>query len=134
MKLNEILLDEATSSDVKLYVELVTDLGMLFTFNTVHLAKDAKDEKSKSEIKKMQHQFASPIVNGMNLSDLIGEWPQKTLTNSKIIPVVLKWIYEMILYIEPRFEAYLSDDTKKGRLDRLNQIKEKYKKVVRSFS
>lgn len=135
MKLNElILLDEATSSDVKQYVELFNDLGTFLSLNTAHITQDAKDEQSKSELKTMQQQFRKPIVNGMGVSELTSEWPQKTLINPKVIPIVLKWIYEMLRYIEPRIEKYLRDDRKKDRLDRLNQIKDKYRKVVGLFS
>lgn len=134
MKLNEILINEATSSDVKQYVELFSDLGTFLSLNTSHITQDAKDEQSKSELKLMQQQFRKPIINGMGINELISEWPQKTLVNPKVIPVVMKWIYEMLRYIEPRIEKYLRDDRKKDRLDRLNQIKDKYRKVVGLFS
>jgi len=135
MKLNELLLlDEATSSDVKQYLELFNDLATFLTLNTSHIVQDAKDEQSKTELKTMQLQFRKPIVNGMGATELSSEWPQKTLIHPKVIPVVLKWIYEMLRYIEPRIEKYLRDDRKKDRLDRLNQIKNKYRTVVGLFS
>jgi hypothetical protein len=129
MKVRELF---ETTKDLKEYSSLLGDLAFFTSLNTSMIQQDANDNDSKEELKLMQQQFRKPILNGMTFHEVYDK-PQ-VYNNPKVIPVLLKYEYDMINYIEPRIKKFVKQDKQQKYLNRLDSVKSKYKEQIKYLS
>lgn len=127
MRANEFLTE---GIDLQGYTNLLADFGFFITMNTSRIHDYAVDQTAVQELKAIQAQFKKPIVNGQSFVEVYDK--PAFFKNSKIIPVMLKYVYDMLKYIEPRLDKYLNDEGKNKFLPRIQKIKQQYKQVVQS--
>ena len=127
MRAYEILKEEI---DLQGYTNLLADFGFFITMNTARIHDYAVDQTATQELKAMQAQFKQPIVNGKTFVEIYNQ--PAFYKNTKVIPVLLKYVYDMLKYLEPRLQKYLNDEGKSKFLPRIQKIKEQYKQVVSS--
>jgi hypothetical protein len=113
----------------KPYDDLMANMGYFMSLNTMKIQQDAIDSDSQQELEKMQQQFRKPILNGMSFFDAV-----KMSKNPKVAPILLKYVYDMIGYIEPRLKTYIKPEQQGKYLDRLNQIKDDYRAAIAQVS
>jgi len=111
-----------------LFQDLCNDFGFFTTLNTTQLAKYAIDQNAANELKSMQQQFRSPVINGKIFADIIGD--RAFMNNPKGRGALLNYIYQMIKYIEPRLNKFVNDEGKKLYLPRFQKIKQQYIDLV----
>jgi GNAT superfamily N-acetyltransferase len=116
----------------KPYDDLMANMGYFMSLNTVKIQQDAVDSNAQQELANMQKQFRQPIMNGMSFFDVNRDI--KISKNPKVAPILLKYVYDMIGYIEPRIKKYIKPDQQGKYLDRLNQIKNDYRAAVAQVS
>jgi hypothetical protein len=139
MRINEIInsgvqgVSEARGlAQVNPYVELMQSLGFFMSMNTVKIQQDAIDSTAQRELKAMQQQFNSPVVNGKSFFEVMND--PVMFKNAKIAPVLLKYAYDMLGYIEPRIKKYIRPDLQPKWLDLLNKLKDQYRAAVQFAS
>jgi hypothetical protein len=116
----------------KPYDDLMANMGYFMSLNTVKIQQDAVDSNAQQELANMQQQFRQPILNGMSFFDVNRD--TKISKNPKVAPILLKYVYDMLGYIEPRIKKYVKPDQQGKYLDRLNQIKNDYRGAVQQVS
>ena len=116
--------------DLQGYANLLAEFGFFITMNTARIHDYAVDQTAVQELKSIQVQFKQPIVNGKTFVEVYNE--PAFYKNPKVIPVLLKYVYDMLKYIEPRLQKYLNDEGKGKFLPRIQTIKQQYKQVVQS--
>lgn len=113
----------------KPYDDLMANMGYFMSLNTVKIQQDAVDSNAQQELANMQQQFRKPILNGMSFFDVNRD--MKISKNPKVAPILLKYVYDMLGYIEPRIKKYIKPEQQGKYLDRLNQIKNDYRGALR---
>jgi len=127
------MMDEARGlAPAKPYDDLMANMGYFMSLNTVKIQQDAVDSAAQQELANMQQQFRKPILNGMSFFDVNRD--VKLSKNPKVAPILLKYVYDMIGYIEPRLKTYIKPEQQGKYLDRLNQIKDDYRNAVQQVS
>lgn len=116
----------------KPYDDLMANMGYFMSLNTVKIQQDAIDSDARQELANMQQQFRQPILNGMSFFDVNRDI--KISKNPKVAPILLKYVYDMIGYIEPRIKEYIKPDQQSKYLDRLSQIKDDYRAAIAQVS
>jgi hypothetical protein len=116
----------------KPYDDLMANMGYFMSLNTVKIQQDAIDSDAQQELANMQQQFRKPILNGMSFFDVNRDI--KISKNPKVAPILLKYVYDMIGYIEPRLKTYIKPEQQGKYLDRLNQIKNDYRAAIAQVS
>ena len=116
----------------KPYDDLMANMGYFMSLNTVKIQQDAVDSNAQQELANMQQNFRKPILNGMSFFDVNRD--VKLSKNPKVAPILLKYVYDMLGYIEPRIKKYIKPDQQGKYLDRLNQIKNDYRAAVAQVS
>lgn len=116
----------------KPYDDLMANMGYFMSLNTVKIQQDAVDGDAQQELANMQQQFRKPILNGMSFFDVNRD--MKISKNPKVAPILLKYVYDMIGYIEPRIKKYIKPEQQGKYLDRLNQIKDDYRAAIAQVS
>jgi len=116
----------------KPYDDLMANMGYFMSLNTVKIQQDAVDSNAQQELANMQQQFRQPILNGMSFFDVNRDI--KISKNPKVAPILLKYVYDMLGYIEPRIKKYIKPEQQGKYLDRLNQIKDDYRGAVQQVS
>ena len=116
----------------KPYDDLMANMGYFMSLNTVKIQQDAVDSDAQQELANMQQQFRKPILNGMSFFDVNRDI--KMSKNPKVAPILLKYVYDMLGYIEPRIKKYIKPEQQGKYLDRLNQIKNDYRGAVQQVS
>ena len=110
--------------------KLVSDFGMLITFNFAHISQAAKDPASAKSLEAMVMQFSKPAINGVPFPQL-----QPTFyRDPKAIPAVLKFIYHALIYIRGHFEKCLAEPKRTEMLTRLTKVEDEYRNYVKSVS
>jgi len=127
------MMDEARGlSPTKPYDDLMANMGYFMSLNTVKIQQDAVDSNAQQELANMQQQFRKPILNGMSFFDVNRDI--KMSKNPKVAPILLKYVYDMLGYIEPRIKKYIKPEQQGKYLDRLDQIKNDYRGAVQQVS
>lgn len=124
MKLHELF----ESTDLSGYINLLNDIAMFITLNTSMIQQYAKDEASKKELKDMQQHLKDPILNGMNFVEVHSK--PLLYKMPTVIARMLKYTYDLIKYVEPRLVRYVKPEHLPKFQNRIDQIKEQYKKQV----
>lgn len=119
------------AKEKKLY-ELLEAWGHFITFKTVDLGKtNAVDQNAQQEISKMRQHYLGPVMNGMTFGQITkGDLWQ----NPKVIPHLLKYIYQGIPFIEERIKKFIVPNQQQTYLSALDKIKTLYKEVVAQYS
>jgi hypothetical protein len=127
------MMDEARGlAPTKPYDDLMANMGYFMSLNTVKIQQDAVDGNAQQELANMQQQFRKPILNGMSFFDVNRD--VKLSKNPKVAPILLKYVYDMLGYIEPRIKKYIKPEQQGKYLDRLDQIKNDYRAAVAQVS
>jgi hypothetical protein len=116
----------------KPYDDLMANMGYFMSLNTVKIQQDAVNNDAQQALADMQQQFRKPILNGMSFFDVNRD--PKMSKNPKVAPILLKYVYDMIGYIEPRIKKYIKPDQQGKYLDRLSQIKDDYRAAIAQVS
>ena len=116
----------------KPYDDLMANMGYFMSLNTVKIQQDAVDSDAQQELANMQQQFRKPILNGMSFFDVNRD--VKLSKNPKVAPILLKYVYDMLGYIEPRIKKYIKPEQQGKYLDRLDKIKNDYRGAVAQVS
>ena len=127
MRAREFIIEDINLKD---YTNLLAEFGFFITMNAARISDYAIDPFAKQELINMQVQFKKPIVNGKTFVEVYND--PLFYKNNKVIPVLLKYIYDMLKYIEPRLQKYLNDDGKTKFMPRIETIKQQYKQVVQA--
>lgn len=119
------------AKEKKLY-ELLEFWGHFISFKTVDLGKtNAVDQNAKQEIMKMRQHYLGPVINGMTFNEITkGDLWQ----NPKVIPHLLKYIYQGIPYIEERIKKFIVPNQQQTYLSAIDKIKSLYREVVAQYS
>ena len=124
--------EERGLSPTKPYDDLMANMGYFMSLNTVKIQQDAVDSDAQQALADMQKQFRQPILNGMSFFDVNRD--VKLSKNPKVAPILLKYVYDMLGYIEPRIKKYIKPEQQGKYLDRLDQIKNDYRGAVAQVS
>jgi hypothetical protein len=116
--------------------DFLTDFATLISLNFSQITKMGKDQNSTNELKTMMQTMSKPIINGKTYFEIIKDI--NAIPNQpKLLSAILSQIKKLIEYIEPRIILYVVDgpakngvDYKKAWLDRIQQIKKNYTKIV----
>ncbi len=114
------------------YEKLVDEYCYVITINFQQLNKWAKDSNSQHELDLMMQHFRKPVINGRTIFDLSKDQP--FLKNPKVVPHVLKYIYDMLKYIEPRLKMYLNPKGLSMLMPVLEKLKNEYRAYVTKVS
>jgi hypothetical protein len=114
------------------YVELLIDLSWFMSMNTQQIQQDAIDSAAQQELAVMQRQLRSPIINGKSFSEVIADHEMRK--HPKVAPVLLKFAYDILGYIEPRIKKYVRPDEQSQYLTRLNTLKDLYRAAIQFTS
>jgi hypothetical protein len=106
------------------YMEFLNDIGFFITLNTSHLSQYFTDTTKSDEI---QTQFRKPVINGLKFTDMLLNPIAK---NPKAIPLILNYIKQLLEYIEPRFQRYLTKEGKIKYLPKIQKLKDRYINLV----
>lgn len=118
------------AKEKKLY-ELLEAWGYFITLKTAHIARNAIDKNAATELNAMARQYLGPVLNGMKFSEmLLGDLWQ----NPKVIPHLLKYIYQGIPYIEERIKKFVKHSEQQSYLSGIDKIKALYREVVAQYS
>ena len=122
----------ARNAKEKKLFELLEAWGFFISFKTVDLGKtNAVDQTAKQEIIKMRQHYLGPVLNGMTF----GEITKSDLwQNPKVIPHLLKYIYQGIPYIEERIKKFVVPSEQQRYLSTIDKIKTLYREVVAQYS
>jgi len=127
-----IMDEERGLAPTKPYDDLMANMGYFMSLNTVKIQQDAVDNDAQQALADMQQQFRKPILNGMSFFDVNRD--TKISKNPKVAPILLKYVYDMLGYIEPRIKKYIKPEQQGKYLDRLDQIKNDYRGAVAQVS
>jgi GNAT superfamily N-acetyltransferase len=127
-----IMDEERGLAPTKPYDDLMANMGYFMSLNTVKIQQDAVDNDAQQALADMQQQFRKPILNGMSFFDVNRDL--KMSKNPKVAPILLKYVYDMLGYIEPRIKKYIKPEQQGKYLDRLDQIKNDYRGAVAQVS
>jgi hypothetical protein len=109
-------------------VAFILDFGMFITMNISKVGTYAMDDKSKTELLNMQAVLNKPILNGQKFSELDLD---VVINNPKLLSGLFTQISQLLTYIEPRIERYVKEcDNKKNWLVKINDFKERYRKII----
>ena len=128
MKIKELL----ESTDLTGYVNMLNDVAMFITLNTSMIQQYAVDSNAKEKLREMQQELKNPVLNGMNFVELHSKPQVYKMKN--VIPYILRYIYNLIKYVEPRIQRYVQPQHLPKFMDRLNSIKQQYRDQVALLS
>lgn len=114
------------------YIELMQSMGWFMTMNTAKIPQDGKDSNAQHELRSMQQQFNRPVINGKTFSEVLGD--QTMLKHPKVAAALLKYVYDMLVYIEPRIKKYVKPELQTNWLSTLDKLKNQYKAAVQFTS
>lgn len=113
------------------YVELLGEVAMFITLNTSHIQSYAADEESKLQLRDMQKNLKNPVLNGMNFIEIYAD--PLIYKRKSAVPVLLRYIYNLIKYVKPRIERFINPNHVQPFLTRLHKIENRYRDVVSYF-
>ncbi len=120
------------TTDLTGYVNLLDEVAMFITLNTSMIQQYATDDNAKQQLKEMQVNLRNPVLNGMSFVELHSKPNVYKMKN--VIPFVLRYIYNLIKYVEPRLQRFIQPNHLSKFQNRLNQIKKLYTEQVRELS
>lgn len=126
--LKELLETERTLASQDLFQELSSDFGMFISFNLGKIQQYAIDPSAAAKLQEMQKQFNAPAINGKTFFEIIQD--RNIMSNPTGRGAVLKWIYGMLQYIEPRINTLVNEKGKQMFIPRFEAIKNKYRNLV----
>lgn len=134
-KANEnTMLDEGipkNATEKKLF-ELLQAWSMFISFKTVKLTKHGVDQAATNELLDMFRTYQGPVINGMKWTEIT---KSDLWQNPKVIPHLLKYIYQAIPYVEARIKKFVRPEEQAQYLDYINTyLKPAYKEVVGLYS
>lgn len=126
--------DESINENVdinKKYVnDFLNEFGFFITLNISQISTMGIDNNANSELSLMQKNLRNPIINGMTYFEITKD-VNYLYKNPKILSALLNKIREFLIYIEPRIQKYVKDsDIKDNWLKKIENFKEKYKKII----
>jgi len=130
--MNEGVAEARGLAPTKPYDDLLANMGFFMSLNTVKIQQDAVDNTAQQELAVMQQQFRKPILNGMTFFDVHKD--MKLTKDPRVAPILLKYVYDMLGYIEPRIKKYVQPAQQQKYLARLDQIKNDYRAAVAQVS
>jgi hypothetical protein len=134
-KANEnAMLDEGipkNATEKKLF-ELLQAWSMFISFKSAALKNHGIDQAATNELLDMFRTYQGPVINGI-------KWTEMTKSdlwqNPKVIPHLLKYIYQAIPYVEERIKKFVRPNEQGQYLDYINtHLKPAYKEVVGLYS
>lgn len=128
------MLDEGipkNATEKKLF-ELLQAWSMFISFKSAALKNHGIDQAATNELLDMFRTYQGPVINGM-------KWTEMTKSdlwqNPKVIPHLLKYIYQAIPYVEERIKKFVRPEEQRQYLDYINNyLKPAYKEVVGLYS
>jgi hypothetical protein len=122
--------DKVNTTFVK---DFLIDFGTLISLNFSQITKMGVDGDATKELTLMMQQLRKPIINGQTYFDFLKDNMNTISNNPKLLSTLLGIVRDFLIYIEPRVNRFVTDGTiKDGWLDRINKIKEDYKKIINS--
>lgn len=117
-------------SDKQSVVSFLLDFGMFITMNLSKVENESKDSQSKNELTKMLYELRKPLINGESFTKLTSDI-NSIISNPKMLSGLFSQIRDLLTYIEPRIQKFVKDsDRKIIWLDKINNLKERYKNIV----
>jgi hypothetical protein len=111
--------------------ELLENWGYFISFKTVDLGKsNSIDQHAKQELMKMRSHYLGPVINGMTFSEIT---KSDLWQNPKVIPHLLKYIYQGIPYVEERIKKFVIPTQQQNYLNAIDKIKNLYTEVVNQY-
>ena len=122
--------DKVNTTFVK---DFLIDFGTLISLNFSQITKMGVDGDATKKLTLMMQQLRKPIINGQTYFDFLKDNMNTISNNPKLLSTLLGIVRDFLIYIEPRVNRFVTDGTiKDGWLDRINKIKEDYKKIINS--
>ncbi len=116
-----------------LYQLLEAWLGFI-SLKATKIARDAIDINGQQMLASMQKYYLGPVLNGMTMGEILqGDLWQ----NPKVIPHLLKYVYQGIPYIEERIKKFVKPAEQQNYLSDaggIAKIKRLYKEAVAQYS
>ena len=122
--------ESATKKDV---IDFLIDFNYLLSLNLAKVQSQAKDDKNKALLAKMQQKFKTPVINGKTFFELADEriTPRKDLFDPKFLSALLTQIRTYLIYIKEHINTCVVDGIyKTGWLDRISNLEKVYKKII----
>ena len=116
------------STDLSGYVNLLNDVAMFITLNTAMIQQYAIDDEAKMHLRTMQKELKGPMLNGQSFVEIHSKPLIYKMKN--VIPIILRYIYNLIKYVEPRLKLYIQPNHLSKFVDRLENIKTQYREQV----
>jgi len=121
----------------KFVKDFFTDFGTLISLNFSQITKMGKDEDATKELTLMMQQLRKPIINGLNYFDFLKDNINTIPSNPKLLSTLLGIVRNFLIYIEPRVQKFVKDETasngvnyKEKWLERIENIKTDYRKII----
>ena len=125
-----IKLYESNQVNRKYVNEFLSDFGFFITLNLSQVTKMGIDETSNNELNQMMLNLRKPIINGKSYVELIKDI-NTIYDNPRLVSEIVNKVREFLNYIEPRIIKFVSpSESKDNWLDKINNFKEKYKKII----
>lgn len=107
--------------DLSQYVDLLNDVAMFITLNTSMIQQYATDIESKNQLREMQKNLKNPILNGMSFVEVHSK--PNIYRNKNVIPIILKYIENLIKYVEPRIQRFIKPESVSIFQNKLDKIR-----------
>jgi hypothetical protein len=114
----------------KFVSDFLLDFGFMITMKFSQITKMGIDELATKELTSMMKRLREPLINGKKYTELIDN-VNNLYKNPKLLSALFSQVRELLIYIEPRIEKFVVDgDVKDNWLQKIQQLKEDYKKIV----
>jgi hypothetical protein len=114
----------------KFVSDFLLDFGFMITMKFSQITKMGIDELATKELTSMMKRLREPLINGKKYTDLIDN-VNDLYKSPKLLSALFSQVRELLMYIEPRIEKFVVDgDVKDNWLQKIQQLKEDYKKIV----
>jgi hypothetical protein len=128
MKIYELTEAPRGFAPTNLFQDLCIDFSTFISMNMTKINQYAKDEQSKAGIDEMTKQLRQPAVNGIEFTQAYSD--PKITKSPAGRGALMKYIYNSLVYIEPRLKKFLNDQGQQMFLPRLDKIKQQYTTLV----
>jgi hypothetical protein len=114
----------------KFVSDFLLDFGFMITMKFSQITKMGIDELATKELTSMMKRLREPLINGKKYTELIDN-VNDLYKSPKLLSALFSQVRELLMYIEPRIEKFVVDgDVKDNWLQKIQQLKEDYKKIV----
>ena len=118
------------SVDRKFVSDFLLDFGFLISMKFSQITKMGVDEDATKELNSMMKRLREPLINGKTYFELIDNVGD-LYKSPKLLSAFIGQIRELLIYIEPRIKKFVIEgDVKDNWLEKIEDFKDKYKKIV----